>query len=71
MTTQRMRNARDLVRLAKLTKEKVTISVKEKGKPRQVSQELEYDAVLVSPPSKFVARRWDWGASKHRVRCRV
>jgi hypothetical protein len=36
-----MRNARDLTKLAKLTKQKVSISSKEPGKPR-VTMEIEY-----------------------------
>ena len=38
-----MRNARDLVKLAKLTKQKVSVSKKEPGKPR-VEVEVEYGA---------------------------
>jgi len=38
-----MRGARDLNKLAKLTKQKVTVSSKEPGKPRQ-SMEIEYGA---------------------------
>jgi len=37
------RNAKDLVKLAKLTKQKVTVSIKEPGKPR-VDQEMDYGA---------------------------
>lgn len=38
-----MRNARDLTKLAKLTKQKVTVSSKEPGKPR-MTMEIEYGA---------------------------
>merc|ERR1712166_978214 len=38
-----MRNARDLTKLAKLTKQKVTVSSEEPGKPR-MTMEIEYGA---------------------------
>ena len=53
-----MRNARDLVRLAKLTKEKVIISTKETGKPRE-EKVVDYGAAEGSglAPTKEYAER--------------
>merc|ERR1719231_1673534 len=55
------RGAKDLVRLAKLTKQKVQVSTKEPGKPRQ-TEEVEYGQAPgsnLSPTSEYAKRAAD------------
>jgi len=53
------RNARDLTRLAKITQEKVTVSRKEAGKPREYEEKSLGEAGGLAPASDYAKRAID------------